>query len=99
MSRVHVTPEHVVQSAGRLGGISSQVADLHGQLGAHVSAGAGTLADGAVQTSFARWSTALPQYGQAADRLLVAMAAAAAGYQLTDDEVGGACDIAGGGTA
>jgi uncharacterized protein YukE len=96
MSQVHVTPEQVVQSASRLSGISSQIREVHGTAGAHVGAAAGTRGDAAVQSSFAHWAAALPQYAEAADRLLVAMAVAGTGYRVTDDGVGEACAGSGG---
>ncbi|HEY5431563.1 MAG TPA: hypothetical protein VIK04_20775 [Solirubrobacteraceae bacterium] len=97
MSQLHVAPEQVVQSAGRLSRISAEIGEVHGQVGARAGAAAGTRADATVQGSFNRWATALPQFAQAADRLLVAMAIAGAGYRLADDVVGEACAPPGGG--
>lgn len=91
MSHVQVTPEQIVDHAHRLSGIAPHIGELHGGLGAHVDAAAGTSGHAAVQDSFSRWATALPHFARAADGLLVAMALAGAGYRVADDAVGDAC--------
>jgi hypothetical protein len=92
MSQLRVGPERVVEAGGRLGGISTQIQDVHGAAGAHFGAAAGTHGEAAVHGSFARWSAALPQFAQAADRLLAAMVLAGAGYRVADDAVGDTCE-------
>ncbi len=73
--------------AERLAGISRQLEERHGGVGALAGAAPGTRAEDTVQGSFDQWGAALPQFALAAERMLVAMAAAAAQYRGTDDVV------------
>ena len=87
MSEFHVTPEHVLQSTQPMHGICGAIADVHGQIGAHTDAAGGTSVAGTVQSIFAVWSAALPQYAEAADRMIASMTLSAAGYSHTDDAI------------
>jgi hypothetical protein len=91
MSSFRVTPETVSAASAPLGAISAAVAELHRGSFAHVTAASGTPAASAVEGLMGRWSQVLPEFALSGERLTAAMAAAAAGYELTDAVIGGAC--------
>jgi hypothetical protein len=90
MSGFSVITSELVAMHGRLGTISRDVEELHGQVGAYASAGAQTAVDGSLGELMGRWSAALPQFGQAGDSLQATMSGAAAAYIAADEAVGGA---------
>lgn len=97
MSTFRVTPAAIAEAAGRLGAISSGVDGLHGRLGAHSGAAAGTPLDGALDGLIGHWAQVLPVFALAGERLTGAVGGAAAAYTVSDAAVGGACAMGGAG--
>jgi hypothetical protein len=87
MSEFLVAPEDVIAAAGRLGAISGGVDDLCGHLRGCAGAAAHTPAEGAFDAMLAHFSSVLPHFGMAGERLSQAVAGAGAGYVSTDDGV------------
>jgi hypothetical protein len=97
MSEFLVTPENVMAAAGRLGTINGGVRELCGYLQGCAGAAAQTPAEGAFDGMLAHFSSALPYFGIAGDRLSEAVAGAGAGYESSDDDVAGQFDGGAGG--
>ena len=95
MSQFTVTPAHIIDSTRPMHGISTALGDVHGQIVSHSDAGAGTSGASAVEQNFSNWSSALPQFAAAADRLIGAMMASAGGYTSTDAAIAGDADTSG----
>ena len=93
MSEFSVVTGVVDDMSTRLGVISPEVAELHGQVGTHSSAAAQTPLHGALSSLMGDWAEALPHFGLSGDRLQAAMRGAAAHYRAADAAVG---DVAGG---
>ena len=88
MSEITVTPQHIVSSTRPMHGISTALAEGGAQIGSHADAAAGCTSGGdTVAQVFADWSSALPQFAAAADRMILALTMSAAGYQGTDDAI------------
>jgi hypothetical protein len=92
MPEFSVTPQHIMQSTRPMHGISGALADAHGQIGAHAAAADGTNGADTVRAVFGAWSAALPQYAQAADRMIASMMLSATGYLRTDEAISGQAD-------
>ena len=96
MSEFSVVTSMVEGMSARLGVISSDVDELHGQMGAHGSAAAQTPLDGALSGLMGNWAAVLPHFGFAGDRLQGAMRGAAGAYQAADADVGNAANASDG---
>lgn len=90
MSEFSVVTSMVDGMSARLGVISADVDELHGQAGAHSTAAAQTPLDGALSGLMGDWAAMLPHFGLAGDRLQGAMRGAAGAYQAADADVGNA---------
>jgi hypothetical protein len=97
MSAFRVTPEAVLEVAGRLGAISGGVDELHSRLSPHAAAGTGTPADGAIAALAGHWAQVLPVFSLAGDHLSRAVGGAASAYRGSDTAIGDACGGGGGG--
>jgi hypothetical protein len=93
MSSFSVVTSAVQDMSTRLGVISPEVAELHGQVGTHSSAAAQTSLHGPLSSLMGDWAAALPHFGLSGERLQAAMQGAAAHYRAADAAVG---DAAGG---
>jgi len=96
MSTFSVVTSAVEDMSTRLGVISPEVAELHGQACVHSSAAAETSLHGALSSLMGDWAAALPHFGLSGERLQAAMQGAAAHYRAADTAVG---DAAGGSDA
>jgi hypothetical protein len=92
MSGFSVVTTTVEDMSTRLGVISPEVAELHGQVGAHSSAAAQTALHGALSSLMGDWAAALPHFGLSGERLQAAMQGAAAHYRAADTAVGQAAN-------
>jgi len=97
VSELRVTPEQIVEATRPMQPISAALGASHAQIGAHADAGAGTSGACTVEATFAAWSSALPRFAAAADRLIMSMTLSAAGYQSTDAAIGDDAAAAGAG--
>jgi len=89
MSKFKVSTSAGGDAAGRLGGISGHVLELHGRLGQHTNAGDGTPAGESIAAVTGQWAAALPTFALAGDRLSGAVGGAATAYQDTDQALAG----------
>jgi hypothetical protein len=90
MSQFTASPYHIICATRPMHGISGAINDSADQIGAHAGAADECTSGGdALRGSFATWSDALPQFADAADRLIMAMTMSAAGYQTTDETIQG----------
>jgi hypothetical protein len=89
MSEFLVTPEEVIAAAGKLGAISSGVEELCGHLSVCAGAAAQTPAEGAFDEMLVHFSSVLPHFGIAGERLSEAVAGAGESYQSSDNDVAG----------
>jgi hypothetical protein len=87
-----VDPNLVSDASLRLGSVPREVEDIHGQLGRHVGAAAGTPASGAVDDLLSRFSNLLPQFALAGAHLSRAVGGAARDYHASDATVAEACE-------
>lgn len=87
MSEFSVVTSAVEEMSARLGNISRDTEELHGQVGTHTSAAAGTSVDGALGGLMGRWGAVLPHFGLSGDRLQAAMRGAASAYRAADAAV------------
>ena len=90
MSEFSVVTGAVEDMSTRLGVISPEVAELHGQVGTHSSAAAQTPLHGPLSSLMGDWAAALPHFGLSGERLQAAMQGAAAHYRAADAAVGAA---------
>jgi hypothetical protein len=90
MSEFSVVTSAVDEMSTRLGVISQDTTELHGQVGAHASAAAQTPLDGVLSGLMGNWAAALPHFGLSGERLQAAMSGAAAHYRAADAAVEGA---------
>jgi hypothetical protein len=90
MSEFSVVTSMVDGMSARLGVISADVDELHGQASAHVSAAAQTPLHGPLSGLMGDWAAMLPHFGLAGDRLQGAMRGAAGAYRAADAAVGDA---------
>jgi hypothetical protein len=91
MSEFLVTPEDVIAASGRLSAIGTGVEELCGYVRGCAGAAAATPAEGAFDGMLAHFSSVLPHFGLAGDRLTQAVAGAGAGYQTSDMDIAGEC--------
>src|SRR6185437_14419215 len=96
MSEFGVVTSAVEEMSTRLGVISLDTAEIHGQAGAHTSAAARTPLDSALGGLMSQWTAVLSHFGLSGERLQAAIQGAAAHYRAADAAVEGA---AGGGAA
>jgi hypothetical protein len=87
MSEFSVVTSMVEGMSARLGVISGDVTELHGQVAAHSSAAAQTPLHGALSGLMGDWAAMLPHFGLAGDRLQGAMRGAAGAYCAADAAV------------
>ena len=90
MSEFSVITSAVEEMSARLGVISPDTEEIHGQAGAHGTAAAQTPLDGALSGLMGQWSAALPHFALSGARLQGAMQGAAAHYRAADAAVEGA---------
>lgn len=95
MSQFSANTGDIGDGASRLGRISAEIAELHGQVGGHYSAAAGTSIDGQLDDLMDTWNVALPQFGAAGDGLQSALFGAASNYAAADGVTANAADAAG----
>jgi hypothetical protein len=95
MSEFSVITSAVEDMSARMGAISPETADVHGQASAHVSAAANTSLDGTLGGLMGQWTAVLPHFGLSGERLQAAMQGAAAHYRAADAAVEGAAGGAG----
>jgi hypothetical protein len=86
-----VDPNVVADASLRLGSVPRGVQDIHGQLGRHRRAAAGTPAAGAIDDLMSRLSQVLPEFALASAHLSRAVAGAARDYHASDAAVADAC--------
>ena len=94
MSQFSANTGDIGDGASRLGSISSEIAELHGQVGGHYSAAAGTSIDGQLDDLMGTWNALLPQFGVAGDSLRSALFGAASNYEAADGVTANAADAA-----
>jgi hypothetical protein len=87
-----VDPNVVVEASVRLGSVAVGVQEVHGQLGRHLGAAAGTPAGGAVDDLLSRLSRAFGEFAAAGAELSRAVGGAASDYHGTDSAVAAACE-------
>ena len=90
MSEFSVVTSAVEEMSTRLGVISPDTDEIHGQASAHTSAAAQTHLDGALSGLMGQWAAVLPHFGLSGARLQAAMQGAAAHYRAADAAVEGA---------
>ncbi len=90
MSKFSVLTATVADASARMTTIAPGVREIHGRLGQHTGAAAGTPAGGAVRELMGHWSSVLPEFALAAEQLSEAMAAAAQAYHESDAAIGAA---------
>jgi hypothetical protein len=86
-----VDPNVVTDASLRLSSVPRAVEGVHGQLGRHLGAAAGTPAAGAIDDLLSRFSQVLPQFALASAHLSRAVGSAARDYHDSDAAVAGAC--------
>jgi hypothetical protein len=86
-----VDPSVVADASLRLECVPSAVQDIHGRLGHHLGAAAGTPAAGAIDDLLSRFSHVLPQFALASAHLSQAINTAARDYHASDTAVAEAC--------
>jgi hypothetical protein len=94
MSQFTANTGDIGDGASRLGSMSSEIAELHGQLGGHYSAGAGTSISGQLDDVMDTWNAVLPQFGAAGDGLQSALLGAASNYASADGVTADAANAA-----
>lgn len=87
MSEFSVVTSQIEEMSARLGGLSSDAAELCDQVGRHASAAEQTPIHGAVDGLMGRWAAVLPRFVLAGDRLQGAMRGSAAAYCAADAAV------------
>lgn len=84
MAQFSANTGDINDAAGPLGSISPEIADLHGQVSGHYSAGAGTPIEGHIDDVMSQWETVLPQFGAAGDGLQSVLYGSSTNYEAAD---------------
>ena len=94
MSQFSVNTGDINDGAIRLGGMSSEIAELHGQVGDHYSAAEGTSISGQLDDLMDTWNAVLPTFGAAGDGLQSVLYGSASNYEAADEVTANAADAA-----
>lgn len=84
MSQFSANTGDIAEGGSRLAGLSGEIAELHGQVGEHYSAAAGTPIEGQLDEVMDTWGVVLPQFGATSDSLHLALGTTASNYEAAD---------------